>query len=155
MQRSDAGDGITTPSNMPAFVPPFIKNTKRDILRNPEARDRKKVPAFVPPFKKERVVRQESSPKRQEGNNQKHSLPLGSNSKTDAPLTEKNQSSEDVLTLVAPSNTKMTNKSVPVKLGSVTSAEVFHVDDMLSRSQGRVIPFFNCRLQISCIMLVE
>lgn len=139
MPHSDQGDCRSAACRMPTFVPPFFKNAKRDALNKPEARDRKKVPAFVPPFKKQRVVQQESSPKQQEDNKQHHSLCLGTNSKTDAPLTKTTQSCEEVVTLVNSSNTKTINQNVPLKVGSVSSTEMLHVDDKLSESPGRVI----------------
>lgn len=138
MPHSDQGDGRSAACRMPTFVPPFFKNSKRDALNKPEARDRKKVPAFVLPFKKQRVVHEESSPKQQD-NKQHHSLCLETNSKTDAPLTKTTQNCEEVVTLVNTPNTKMINQSVPLKVGSVSSTEMLHVDDKLSRSQGRVI----------------
>ncbi|XP_027901225.1 breast cancer type 2 susceptibility protein isoform X1 [Xiphophorus couchianus] len=137
MPHSDQGDGRSAACRMPTFVPPFFKNSKRDALNKPEARDRKKVPAFVPPFKKQRVVHEESSPKQQEDNKQHHSLCLETNSKTDAPLTKTTQNCEEVVTLVNTPNTKMINQSVPLKVGSVSSTEMLHVDDKLSRSQDR------------------
>ncbi|PWA28040.1 hypothetical protein CCH79_00012146, partial [Gambusia affinis] len=137
MPHSDQGDCRSAACRMPTFVPPFFKNAKRDPLNKPEARDRKKVPAFVPPFKKQRVVQQESSPKQQEDNKQHHSLCLGTNSKTDAPLTKTTQSCEEVVTLVNSSNTKTINQNVPLKVGSVSSTEMLHVDDKLSESQDR------------------
>ncbi|XP_043975075.1 breast cancer type 2 susceptibility protein isoform X2 [Gambusia affinis] len=137
MPHSDQGDCRSAACRMPTFVPPFFKNAKRDPLNKPEARDRKKVPAFVPPFKKQRVVQQESSPKQQEDNKQHHSLCLGTNSKTDAPLTKTTQSCEEVVTLVNSSNTKTINQNVPLKVGSVSSTEMLHVDDKLSESPDR------------------
>ncbi|KAM4742467.1 LOW QUALITY PROTEIN: breast cancer type 2 susceptibility protein [Anableps anableps] len=135
-QHCDPGNGRSTPFKMPTFVPPFVKNTKRDTLSIPVARDRKKAPAFVPPFKKQRIVQQESSPKQQEDNKQRYSLSLESNSETDAPLPKKTQSSEEVITLVTSSNTNMKiNQSVPLKVGSVSAPEMLHVDE--ARSQDR------------------
>ncbi|XP_014892348.1 breast cancer type 2 susceptibility protein [Poecilia latipinna] len=137
MPHSEQGDGRSAACRMPTFVPPFFKNAKRDALNKPEARDRKKVPAFVPPFKKQRVVQQESSPTQQEDNKQHHSLCLETNSKTDAPLTKTTQSCEEVVTLVNTSNTKTINQSVPLKVGSVSSTEMLHVEDKPSGSQDR------------------
>ncbi|KAK5617764.1 hypothetical protein CRENBAI_000486 [Crenichthys baileyi] len=134
--RSDPGGGRSAPSKMPAFVPPFIKNSKRDIPKNPEAEDRKRAPAFVPPFKKQRVVLQEGSLDQQEANKQHRSLLLESNSNKDAPLTKNSQSSTDVIPSVNSSITDIViNQSVPVNVRPVSSTEMLPVDDRLSRSQ--------------------
>ncbi|MEQ2255162.1 hypothetical protein ILYODFUR_010954 [Ilyodon furcidens] len=134
--HSDPGGGRSAPFKMPAFVPPFIKNSKRDIPKNPEAEDRKRAPAFVPPFKKQRVVLQGGSLDQQEANKQHHSLLLESNSNKDAPLTENSHSSTDAIPLVNSSATDtVINQSVPVNVGPVSSTEMLPVDDRLSRSQ--------------------
>ncbi|XP_054884160.1 breast cancer type 2 susceptibility protein [Poeciliopsis prolifica] len=141
MPHSDQGDSRSAACKMLTFVPPFFRNTKKDALNKPEARDRKKVPAFVPPFKKPKVVQQESFPKQQEDNKQHHSLCLETNSKTDAPLTKTTQSCEEVVTFASTSNSKIINQSVPLKVGSISSTQMLHVDDKFSGSQDKTENF--------------
>ncbi|KAM4589942.1 breast cancer type 2 susceptibility protein [Fundulus diaphanus] len=129
-RRSDPGGDRSAPSKMPAFVPPFIRNTKRDIPNKPEATDRKKAPAFVPPFKKHRSVPPESSAKQQD-NGLRHPSLAECNSRTDAP-----GSTTDVVPSADSANTSMTiNQSVPGSVGPVSATETLHTDGMLSRSQ--------------------
>ncbi|XP_036005712.1 breast cancer type 2 susceptibility protein [Fundulus heteroclitus] len=129
-RRSDPGGDISGPSKMPAFVPPFIRNTKRDIPNKPEAADRKKAPAFVPPFKKHRSVPPESSAKQQD-DGLRHPLSSECDSRTDAP-----GSTADVVPSADSANTSMTiNQSVPGSMGPVSATETLHTDGVLSRSQ--------------------
>ncbi|AWO98781.1 putative breast cancer type 2 susceptibility protein -like [Scophthalmus maximus] len=66
-QRSASGDGRSAHCRVPAFVPPFLKNTKTETHKNAVVKVSIKTPsAFVPPFKKQRTVVQESSCKPQE-----------------------------------------------------------------------------------------
>uniref|UniRef100_A0A3Q1IDS8 Tower domain-containing protein n=1 Tax=Anabas testudineus TaxID=64144 RepID=A0A3Q1IDS8_ANATE len=65
-QNSTPGDTRPARGKMPAFAPPFHKNTKIQTLKNTVVSDNIKTPLFIPPFKKQRTIVQESSSKAQQ-----------------------------------------------------------------------------------------
>lgn len=148
-QHPAPGDRSSTHSKMPAFVPPFIKNTKTDAHKNKLPKDNIRTPsAFVPPFKKQRTFIQESSSKPQEENKHHHLFETPSNSNTFILPPKKTQSSIDVaskeskdvqtVTLVnTTSDCLKDNPNVPIGCGSVDSAaEAPCVEDTFSKNQG-------------------
>uniref|UniRef100_A0A3Q3FAJ5 BRCA2 DNA repair associated n=1 Tax=Kryptolebias marmoratus TaxID=37003 RepID=A0A3Q3FAJ5_KRYMA len=67
---SSPGDGRLSHSKMLPFVPPFVRNVKREIPNTPELKGNTRTPVFVPPFKKQRTVLQDSSSKQHEEDKQ-------------------------------------------------------------------------------------
>lgn len=149
---STPGDNRSAHSKMPAFVPPFLKNTKTERHKTTVIKDNIRTPpAFVPPFKKQRTIVQESSSKPQEKEDKHHHLFVTPfNSKTYVPPTKKTQStidvtgniSEDIQTVALADTTNdnlRNNQNLPVGCGSVDSAvQASPVEDTLSGSQGAV-----------------
>ncbi len=153
-QHSTPGDSRSAPSKMPVFVPPFLKNAKSERHKTTVIRDNIRTPpAFVPPFKKQRTIVQESLSKPQEEEDKHHHLfatPL--NRKTYVPPTKKTQSTTDVtgnknkeiqtVALADTTNDNLMNNQNLVGCESEDSAaQVSHVKDTLSGSQGAVTFF--------------
>ncbi|XP_033486911.2 breast cancer type 2 susceptibility protein [Epinephelus lanceolatus] len=148
-QHSTPGDSRSTQSNMPAFVPPFLKNTKTESSMNTELKDMRPPSAFVPPFKKQRTLVQVNSSRPQEEEDKHHHLfvtPFNSN--TFVPPSKKTPTTTDItgdrnkegIQTVALADTAndhmMNNQNLPIGCGSEDSAaEASHVEDTLSTSQ--------------------
>ncbi|XP_053176160.1 breast cancer type 2 susceptibility protein [Scomber japonicus] len=148
--HSSPGDRKSTHSTIPAFVPPFLKNSKTDTHKNNMVKDNIRTPVFVPPFKKQRTIVQESS-KLQEEEDKHHCVSvMPSNSNTFVPPTKKtsgqsttdvtgNKSTEVTHTVALADNTKddlVENRKSPVGYRTEDSAtEASEVADTLSRSQ--------------------
>lgn len=162
-QHPAPGDRRSAHSKMPAFVPPFIRNTKADAHKNKLLKDNIRTPsAFVPPFKKQRTLIQESSSKPQEENKHQHLFVTPSNSDAFVLPPKKTQSSIDVtgkesktdvqtITLInTTSDCLKDNQNVPIGCGSVDSAaEAPSVEDTFSKNQGAL----NLNRMIHCIHL--
>ncbi|XP_051813674.1 breast cancer type 2 susceptibility protein isoform X1 [Acanthochromis polyacanthus] len=137
--QSTPGDSRSAHSKMPAFVPPFIKNTTAETRKNAAVKDEIRTPtAFVPPFKKQRTVVQESSSKPQEEEEKHpHHFAVPSNSCTYVAPSKKTQGARDVTALVdTTSDSTMNNQSLSGGCVSISSgAKVSRVDDTFSRSQ--------------------
>uniref|UniRef100_A0A3P8SP94 BRCA2 DNA repair associated n=1 Tax=Amphiprion percula TaxID=161767 RepID=A0A3P8SP94_AMPPE len=140
---SAPGDSRSAYSKMPAFVPPFIKNTTAETHKNAAVKDEIRAPTvFVPPFKKQRTVVQESSSKPQEEEEKHpHHFAVPSNSCTYVPPSKKTHGARDVTALIDTiSDNMMNSQSLSGGCGSISyGAEASHVDDTFSRSQGTVI----------------
>ncbi|XP_067451269.1 breast cancer type 2 susceptibility protein isoform X1 [Thunnus thynnus] len=151
-QHSAPGDSKSAHSKIPAFVPPFLKNSKTETHKNNMVKDNRRTPsAFVPPFKKQRTIVQESCSKPHEEEDKHHHLSaMPSNSSTFVPPTKKtsrqsttdvtgNKSREDIHPVALVGNTKddhVENHKIPVGCGTEDSAaEASGVVDTLSRSQ--------------------
>ncbi|XP_062275871.1 breast cancer type 2 susceptibility protein [Scomber scombrus] len=148
--HSSPGDRKSTHSKIPAFVPPFLKNSKMETHKNNMVKDNIRTPVFVPPFKKQRTIVQESS-KPHEEEEKHHSVSvMPSNSNTFVPPTKKtsrqsttdvtgNKSTEVTHTVALADNTKddlVENRKSPVGYRTEDSAaEASGVADTLSRSQ--------------------
>ncbi|XP_019943896.2 breast cancer type 2 susceptibility protein [Paralichthys olivaceus] len=146
-QHSTSGGSRSAHSKMPAFVPPFLKNTetcKNAVLKV----NMRTPPEFVPPFKKQRTIVQESSCKPQQEDKHQHLFVRPANSSTYLPPTKKTQSSTDVagdkskedIPQVPLADTKhdylTNNHHVPVGCGSEDSAaKATREDDTISRGQ--------------------
>lgn len=98
LQRTTPTQHSTLGDKTPAFVPPFLKNTKTESRSNTVLKDNTRTPsAFVPPFKKQRTIVQESCSKPQEEADKHHQVfvtPCKSN--TSVPPTKNTQSTADV-----------------------------------------------------------
>uniref|UniRef100_A0A3Q1EGA8 BRCA2 DNA repair associated n=1 Tax=Acanthochromis polyacanthus TaxID=80966 RepID=A0A3Q1EGA8_9TELE len=107
--QSTPGDSRSAHSKMPAFVPPFIKNTTAETRKNAAVKDEIRTPtAFVPPFKKQRTVVQESSSKPQEEEEKHpHHFAVPSNSCTYVAPSKKTQDARDVTALVDTTSDKI------------------------------------------------
>ena len=155
-QHFTSGGSRSAHSNMPAFVPPFLKNAKMETCKDAVLKvNTRTPPAFVPPFKKQRTFVQESSCKpQQEENKHQHPFVTPTNGSTFLPPTKKTQSSTDVagntskedIPQVALADTKQDyltdNHNAPVGCGSGDSAaKATREDDTFSRDQGAVQPF--------------
>ncbi|XP_054456800.1 breast cancer type 2 susceptibility protein isoform X2 [Anoplopoma fimbria] len=162
-QSSIPEESRSAHSKKPAFVPPFLTNTKTEGRKNTMLKDNARTPsAFVPPFKKQRTIVQESSSKPQveEKEDKHHHLfvtPFNSN--TYVPPTKKpqstteltgNKSKEDPETVALAENTNdklMNNQNLPVGCGSEDSAaETSHVEDKLFRCQDTFQNLHNVEL---------
>ncbi|XP_075956176.1 breast cancer type 2 susceptibility protein isoform X2 [Anarhichas minor] len=150
-QYSTPGESRSAHSKKPAFVPPFLTNTKTESHKDTMLKDNMRTPsAFVPPFKRQRPGVQESSSEPQvEEKEDKHHHPfvMPFNSNAYVPPTKKTQcttgltghkSTEDVEAVALADNTsvKLMNQKLPVGCGSEdTAAETSHVEDSLSTCQ--------------------
>ncbi|XP_028275921.1 breast cancer type 2 susceptibility protein [Parambassis ranga] len=134
-QCSNPGDNGPAHSRMPAFVHPFIKNTKAEkstVLEN----NIRTPSVFVPPFKKQRTTVQESSSKPQEEENKHyHRSVTPPNSNTYVPPTKKIQGADVTLADTASDNTVNTESLPAGHVSFSSSAEVSHVEDTFSTSQ--------------------
>lgn len=144
------GDSRSAHSKIPAFVPPFFKNSKTETHKNNMFKDNSRTPsAFVPPFKKQRTIVQESCSKPHEEEDKHSAMP--SNSNTYVPPTKKtsrqsttdvtvDKSREDIQTVSLADNTKddlVKNHKLLVGCGAeYSAADASGVVDTLSRSQG-------------------
>ncbi|XP_068440635.1 breast cancer type 2 susceptibility protein isoform X2 [Clinocottus analis] len=136
-------------SGKPAFVPPFLTNTKTESRRNTMLKDNIRTPsAFVPPFKKPFVQESFAKPEVEGKEDKHHNLfvtPFNRN--TYVPPTHKKQSaseitadkSKDIETVALAHNINdnlIHNENLPVGCGSEDSAaDTSHVEDRLSRCQ--------------------
>ncbi|XP_040902571.1 breast cancer type 2 susceptibility protein isoform X2 [Toxotes jaculatrix] len=121
-------DSRSAHSKMPAFVPPFIKNSKTETHKNTVLKDNMKAPStFVPPFKKQRTIVQVSSTKPQEEEDKHHHLFVKpSNSDAYVPPTKEtqictdvtdNKNKEDIQTVALTDSTNdhlMNKQNIPV-----------------------------------------
>ncbi|XP_034404003.1 breast cancer type 2 susceptibility protein isoform X1 [Cyclopterus lumpus] len=151
-QYSTPEENRSAHSGKPAFVPPFLTNTKTESRRNTMLKDNIRTPsAFVPPFKKQRPFVRESSAKPQveeKEDKHHHLFVMPFNRNPYVPPTHKKQSTseltadkskEDIETVALAHNTNdnlINSKNLPVGCGSEGSAaETSHMEDTLSRSQ--------------------
>ncbi|XP_056297441.1 breast cancer type 2 susceptibility protein isoform X2 [Pseudoliparis swirei] len=151
-QRSTPEENPSAHSGKPAFVPPFLTNTKTENRKNTMVKDNIRTPsAFVPPFKKQRPFVQQSSAKPQvEEKEDKHhhlfvtpfhrnpSVPPTHTQRSTSELTG-DKSKEDIETVALAHNANdnlMNEEQLPVGCGSKDSAaETSHMEDTFSRSQ--------------------
>ncbi|XP_023118617.1 breast cancer type 2 susceptibility protein [Amphiprion ocellaris] len=136
--QSTPGDSRSAYSKMPAFVPPFIKNTTTETHKNAAVKDEIRAPTvFVPPFKKQRTVQESSSKPQEEEEKHPHHFAVPSNSCTYVPPSKKTHGARDVTALMdTTSDNMMNSQSLSGGCGSISyGAEVSHVDDTFSRSQ--------------------
>lgn len=122
------------------FVPPFIKNAKRELPKNPDPKENPRTPVFVPPFKKQRTVLQKSFSKQQEQDKRQLTSTVEPTSNKYVPPAIKTQSTTDVTASVDTRNQNVLNvASVPVNCEVMSSeAEASVVDDSFSNDQGTV-----------------
>ncbi|KAF0030037.1 hypothetical protein F2P81_016768 [Scophthalmus maximus] len=152
-QRSASGDGRSAHCRVPAFVPPFLKNTKTETHKNAVVKVSIKTPsAFVPPFKKQRTVVQESSCKPQEEEDKHQHVcikPTSSNIYMSPSRNTQNSAdatsdkSKEYIQAVALAHTTndnlMNNQKAPGGCGSEDSAAMASCDeDTVHRGQGVV-----------------
>ncbi|XP_026232078.1 breast cancer type 2 susceptibility protein isoform X2 [Anabas testudineus] len=147
-QNSTPGDTRPARGKMPAFAPPFHKNTKIQTLKNTVVSDNIKTPLFIPPFKKQRTIVQESSSKAQQEALHPNSFVTPANSNTYVPLTKQSESTKDstgnkskndiqTVTLADTTNDNlMTNQKLPIGCEPEDSiTEALGAEDTVSRNQ--------------------
>ncbi|XP_068571096.1 breast cancer type 2 susceptibility protein [Cebidichthys violaceus] len=134
-QYSTPAESRSAHSKKPAFVPPFLTNTKTESRKDTMLKVSVRTPsAFVPPFKRQRPGVQESSSKPQveEEEDKRHHLfvtPTKTQCTTEVTGHER---TEDIETMA--DNTS--DKLIPVGCGSEdTAAETSHAEDTLSTCQ--------------------
>uniref|UniRef100_A0A3Q3A225 BRCA2 DNA repair associated n=2 Tax=Kryptolebias marmoratus TaxID=37003 RepID=A0A3Q3A225_KRYMA len=131
---SSPGDGRLSHSKMLPFVPPFVRNVKREIPNTPELKGNTRTPVFVPPFKKQRTVLQDSSSKQHEEDKQVLPSAVESGSNTYVPPAIKSQSTTAVVASGCTENLNIAR--VPVNCDVISSkAEASVADDSFSKNQ--------------------
>lgn len=143
-QASALGDGRASHSNM-LFVPPFIKNAKRELPKNQGPKENTRTPVFVPPFKKQRTVLQESFSKQEEQDKRHLTSTVEPTSNIYVPPAIKTQSTTDAAASLDTGNHHVSNCEL---MSSEAVASV--VEDSFSNDQGRVTSLTKVDLNIKC-----
>lgn len=137
---STSGDSKAVHSKMATFIPPFIKNVKRESCKSTVLSDNIRTsPAFVPPFKKQRSVVSGSPSKPQEEQKLHHVfVPPAKKTPRITDVTA-NKSKEDEETM---NENLMNSPNLPVGRDSKDSAaEASCMEGTSSQGQGAVTLF--------------